>query len=109
MMSYIDCYGWVWFLLLAIKVALAFIPADIAKKRGYSFGGFWVLGFIFFLVGLIVALRLDSKPGSVKYAQPVYYPPQTEQVRTEFSCADCGTPYRQGDAFCANCGSKLTV
>ena len=71
--------AFVWLIvLLAVgaRVGLAFIPAVIARDKGYSYGGFWALGFFFFLVGLIVALCLDPKPGSAKYTQQAYYPPQ---------------------------------
>ena len=46
---------------LGAKIGLAFIPANIAKKKGYGFGGFFVLGLFFFLIGLIVSLCLDDK------------------------------------------------
>ena len=58
---------------LGTTIGLAFIPANIAKKKGYSFGGFYVLGFFFFLVGLIVALCLDDKNAQMNPMQsPVY-------------------------------------
>lgn len=125
-----------WIITIGISVGLAFIPANIAKKKGYSYGGFWALGFFFFLIGLIVALCLDPKPGSEKYVQSAYYPPQYappqqpppygatpngqqaygqqtygQQAYTppqsDYRCAQCGTSYKQGDAFCAKCGNKL--
>ena len=63
----------IWLLLIGAGVGLAFIPAHIARKKGYSYGGFWALGFFFFLIGLIVALCLDPKPGSEAYEQ-AYHP-----------------------------------
>lgn len=65
----------IWLLALGAAVGLAFIPATIARKKGYSYGGFWVLGFFFFLIGLIVALCLDPKPGSEAYQQKYPSPP----------------------------------
>ena len=124
--------------VVGVAVGLAFIPATIARNKGYSYGGFWALGFFFFLVGLIVALCLDPKPGSPKYmeqgyyppqpppgypgaapygpagpvppyGQPGYVPPQAAQPQSgDFRCTQCGTPFKQGDAFCSKCGSKLT-
>ena len=49
------------FISLGITIALAFIPANIAKKKGYGFGGFYVFGLFLFLIALIVALCLDDK------------------------------------------------
>lgn len=50
-------------LLIIIIVGLAFaIPAGIiAQKKGYSFAAFAVLGFIFPLIGLIVAAVMPDK------------------------------------------------
>lgn len=53
-------------LLLAIATLitfalLAFIPAYIAWKKDYSFGGFWLFGFFLFLPALIVALLMSDK------------------------------------------------
>lgn len=63
--------------VLGISVALALIPAKIAKKKGYNFVGFLVFGFFFFLPALIVALVITDKskyPGVdvsyVNYNQP---------------------------------------
>lgn len=49
------------FVILAVKVGIALIPANIAKKKGYSFAGFFIMGIFFFLIGLIVSLCLDDK------------------------------------------------
>lgn len=46
---------------LAIIFALAYIPANIAKKKGYGFAGFYLFGLFFFLIALIVSLCLSDK------------------------------------------------
>lgn len=124
----------IWLICLGAAAGLAFIPANIAKKKGYSYGGFWALGFFFFLIGLIVALCLDPKPGSEAYHQaypppqypgaapygqggyygqtgayppPPYPPPQQPQSAGEIRCAQCGSASLPGSAFCSKCGSKL--
>ena len=51
-------------LILIIIVAaggLAFIPASIARRKGYSFVGFWFFGFAIFIAAIIVAACLPSK------------------------------------------------
>ena len=49
---------------LILSIGLAFIPANIVNKKGYSKGGFFVFGFFLWLPALIVALCLKdtSKP-----------------------------------------------
>lgn len=46
---------------LLIKIILGIIVGNIAKKKGYGFWGFFILGFIFFFIGLIVSLCLSNK------------------------------------------------
>ena len=50
---------------LGAKFGLAFIPANIAKKKGYGFAGFYILGLFFFIIGLIVVLCLDDKNAQI--------------------------------------------
>ena len=42
-----------YFISLLAGVGLAFIPASIAKKKGYSFGLWWFYGFMLFIVAII--------------------------------------------------------
>ena len=91
------------------------------------------MGF-FFLIGLIVALCLDPKPGSEAYQKkyppppypgatpygqgayygqtgaypPPYPPPQQPQDSGEVRCAQCGNANPPGSAFCSKCGNKLS-
>lgn len=67
------------FFMLAISVALGFIPATIARKKGYSQGLFWLFGFFLFLPALIVACCIEDKtkpkpPTAVYVAQPYVRP-----------------------------------
>lgn len=67
------------FFMLAISVALGFIPATIARKKGYSQGLFWLFGFFLFLPALIVACCIEDKtkpkpPTAVYVAQPYVQP-----------------------------------
>jgi hypothetical protein len=60
----------------------------MAKRKGYSFGGFWCLGFFSsFLIGIIAAAIVP-----VPAARP---------------CPACGKPVAVGDLFCSACGSKM--
>ena len=67
------------FFMLAISVALGFIPATIARKKGYSQGLFWLFGLFLFLPALIVACCIEDKtkpkpPTAVYVAQPYAQP-----------------------------------
>lgn len=48
-------------LLLLLYIGLGFIPANIANKKGYSFGLYWLFGFFFFVPALIVSLCISDK------------------------------------------------
>lgn len=51
---------------LILNVALAFIPARIAEKKGRSFNTWYVYGFLLFIVALIhAALMEDLTPPRV--------------------------------------------
>lgn len=70
------------FLMLVISAALAFIPAYLARKKGYSQGLFWLFGFFLFVPAIIVACCIEDKtkpktPTAVYVAQP-YAPPYAQ-------------------------------
>ncbi len=46
---------------LLANVGLAFIPANIAKKKGYSFGLWWFYGFMLFIVAVIHVNLIKDK------------------------------------------------
>jgi len=93
---------------LGLQVGLSFIGASMAKKKGYSFGGFWCLGFFSsFLIGIIAAAILPDlnlyvrKDELYAYTMPPVPPPATRP------CPACGKPVAIGDLFCSACGSKM--
>jgi hypothetical protein len=57
------------FIPIVFVSLLAFIPASIAKKKGYSAGAFYVFGFFLFLIALIVALVLKDKNAALPATQ----------------------------------------
>ena len=62
-----------------VFIGLAFIPANLAKNKGYSYGGFYAFGLFFFLPALIVALVIEDKsvPRSPSYGYSYHNaPPQ---------------------------------
>lgn len=53
---------WVTIAALLINAGLAFIPAKMAHKKGYSFAGQWCISFfVSFLIGIIFAAALPKK------------------------------------------------
>lgn len=53
----VDVYVWG----LIIAACLAFIPASIAKRKGYSFGLWWLYGWLLFIVALIHVSVIQDK------------------------------------------------
>ena len=46
---------------LIIAAGLAFIPANIAKNKGYSFGLWWFYGWMLFIVAIIHVQFIPDK------------------------------------------------
>ncbi len=83
-MSYGTISGEILFIaivFLSIKLVLSLIPANIANKKGYGFAGFFLLGFFFFLIGLIVALCLDDKNIQANQMQNAIYSMNSANMR----------------------------
>ena len=56
-------------MVLAIAAGLGLIPANIAKKKGYSFGLWWFYGWMLFIVAIIhVSLIPDKNAQTVVYS-----------------------------------------
>lgn len=119
---YSEAAGWgilVWIICIGAAVGLAFIPATIARNKGYSYGGFWALGFFFFLIGLIVALCLPDKtvpPPYQQYGQPYQQPYQPygqpyqqpyQPQPAQAVCPNCNDNIPADSAFCPKCGTKI--
>lgn len=57
--------------VLAIAAGLGFIPASIARNKGYSFGLWWFYGWMLFIVAIIhVSLIPDKNTPAVGPAVP---------------------------------------
>ena len=48
-------------IILAIAAGLAFIPANIAKRKGYSFGLWWFYGWMLWIVAIIHVNLIPDK------------------------------------------------
>ena len=52
-------------ILLGVWLVIGAAAADIAKKKGYSQGGFLVVGLVLGLLGVALALILPSRPSHI--------------------------------------------
>lgn len=57
----IDSYLIYCIVVLAIAAGLAFIPANIARDKGYSFGLWWFYGWMLFIVAIIHVSLIPNK------------------------------------------------
>ena len=121
---------------LGAAIGLAFIPATMARKKGYSYGGFWAFGFFLFVPAIIVAAVIEDKnrpayppygqpyqqpgappygqpyqqPGQPPYDQPYQQPGQPYQqpnAQPAANCPSCSAPVSGTDAFCPSCGTRV--
>ncbi len=107
----------IWLLIVAaigIMAGLAFVPAGIAKKKGYSYGGFWVFGFFLFIPAIIVVAAMKeraSQPVQLSYTQPFAQAPQPPaslaQPPGTCYCTHCGALMPEDSAFCPTCGAHV--
>ena len=52
---------------LIIAAGLGFIPASIAKKKGYSFGLWWFYGWMLFIVAIIHVSLIPETPSKLQF------------------------------------------
>ncbi|MBO6307384.1 MAG: SHOCT domain-containing protein [Oribacterium sp.] len=59
---------------LIIAAGLAFIPANIAKNKGHSFGLWWFYGWMLFIVAIIHVQFIEdyTKRETEKNEKPIY-------------------------------------
>ncbi len=60
---------------LGIAAGLACIPANIAKKKGYSYGLWWFYGWMLFIVAIIHAAVIPDKNAQQSSTRSEAYSP----------------------------------
>lgn len=63
-------------IILAVAAVLGFIPANIAKKKGHSFGLWWFYGWMLFIVAIIHVQFIEdyNSPQKEMNSFPSYNP-----------------------------------
>jgi hypothetical protein len=96
-------------IIFILNVLISFIPANIAKNKGHSFGSFYLISFCFsFIIAFIVVLCVDDRSQEQKreVAKAVtlktLQPPSINSI-----CPSCGNKNADGKFFCTKCGEKL--
>ena len=85
---------------LVIAALLGLIPAFIAQSKGRSFGGWWLYGFLLFIVAIIHVLFVPSLNSSGAAVADSQGP-----VR---DCPCCAEPVKYQATKCKHCGSEIT-
>jgi hypothetical protein len=49
-------------LVFALDAILSLIPAEIARRKGYSFAGWWLFGMVIWIVALPAAVLVGESP-----------------------------------------------
>ena len=58
-------YQWMLFwIFLVVWVVVAFWPARVARRKGHSFIGYFILSLIFFPLALVLAYAVHDRRGS---------------------------------------------
>ena len=95
-------------LALVFNALLALIPANIASKKGYSKGAFWLLGFfVSFIIAVIIALVIQPKPAGQMKPQSVSAPRQQGVLPSELKCPFCAEYISAEAKLCKHCRSNV--
>ncbi|HHL6676464.1 TPA: zinc ribbon domain-containing protein [Klebsiella quasipneumoniae] len=84
---------------LVIAALLGLIPAFIAQSKGRSFGGWWLYGFLLFIVAIIHVLFVPSLNSSVAAVADSQGPMR--------NCPYCAEPVKYQATKCKHCGSEI--
>ena len=103
---------------IGASVGLSFIPANMAKKKGYSFAGFYCLSFfVSFVFAIIIAAMIQDKNPRPLYGYP--YPPYGQPYPPPYGqpyaqpqppvsvCPNCGAGIPGTEPFCTKCGARV--
>ena len=72
-------------LTLMIAAGLAFIPANIAKQKGHSFGLWWVYGWLLFIVAIIHVQFIEDYSAQTPGGRTMGVRPQLQKSPSDVS------------------------
>lgn len=84
---------------LVVAALLGLIPAFIAQSKGRSFGGWWLYGFLLFIVAIIHVLFVPSLNSSG--------PAVTDSQGPMRDCPYCAESVKYQATKCKHCGSEI--
>ncbi len=104
-------------LIIGLVICLVFgsLASGIAERKGYSTGGFFLLGFLFGLIGLVIALCMpdiqgyEEKRSSYRQAQPTKLnrePTKVEKEENIWYCKKCGKANWSSEIYCSSCRTR---
>lgn len=85
----------IYIISLIIAAGLGFIPANIAKKKGYSFGLWWFYGWMLFIVAIIHVSLIPDKNAQQTPIHPTSSVPYCPPSMTGQSVADELKKYKE--------------
>jgi len=99
----------IWVIAVGAAVGLAFIPATMARKKGYSYGAFWAFGFFMLIPAIIVAAVIEDKtqPRPVYFVQSDPNNPNQGYAMQYKQCSYCKSQNPANAVYCNNCGARL--
>lgn len=80
---------------LIVAAGLAFIPANIAVKKGYSFGLWWLYGWLLFIIAVIHASLIPDRNAQQTPIHPASAIPYCPPSMTGQSAADELKKYKE--------------
>ena len=82
-------------LTLVIAAGLGLIPANIAQRKGYSFGLWWLYGWMLFIVAIIHVNMIPDKNAPQPPAGPYSSAPYSSPSNQVLSAADELKKYKE--------------
>ena len=85
--------------ILVIAALLGLIPAFIAQSKGRSFGGWWLYGFLLFIIAIIHVLFVKPRNTVGTVA--------SDSIGLMRDCPYCAEPVKYQATKCKHCGSEI--